>query len=112
MSSLLQSFHFDQSSDEEVLRVERAMFLCLRQEAAELQGSAAPLTSRLVQAYLLQHKTLPEALVAMLSSKLSDTHIAEEDLRSSMARVLNTPAARRAVVSDLAKVRQLGIYHP
>jgi serine O-acetyltransferase len=110
LQKLLQRLDFDGSPAEDVARCERAMFACLRREASELQGSAAPLTSRLVEKCVLEHESLPEALAAMLSSKVSNglpagrEPLPEDALRLTMARVLKMPDARRAVVSDLAKV--------
>ena len=37
LTSLLSGFDFDASPDADVARCERAMFKCVRQEAAELQ---------------------------------------------------------------------------
>jgi len=119
LDELLATFDFDESSDEEVLACEAAVFRSLRREAGEL--TASWLTASLVQACVLQPKTLPEAMAALLSSKLheplpgafaystvggtrAEQATAEEALRSTMVRVFRQIDVRRAVLSDLLKV--------
>jgi serine O-acetyltransferase len=119
LESLMQTFDFDASSDEQVASCEAAIFGCLKREAAALKGSW--ITAGLAQRCILQHSALSDALAAMLSGKLHETlpgtlaysvaggsraesATAEEALRDTMAQRLKDAAVRRAVVSDLLKV--------
>jgi len=119
LDDLLSTFDFDTSTDDEVIACEKAVFRSLRREAGEL--TASWLTASLAQSCVLKHESLPDAMAAMLSSKVheplpgafaystvggtrAEQATAEEALRSTMARVLSEADVRRAVVSDLVKV--------
>ena len=71
IDELTSTFDFDNSSDEQVLACEAAIFDCLRREAKPLASSF--FTSGLVGRCVLQHSSLPEALGALLSGKMHET---------------------------------------
>ena len=119
LNKLLETFDFDNSTDEDVLACEREVFKSVKKEAGELTGSW--LTSGLVQSCVLRHPSLPDALAALLSGKVheplpgafayssvggtrAEVATAEEALRDTMKRIFCEPAVRRAIVSDLVKV--------
>jgi len=115
LEAVLQTFDFDTSTDEEVAECERAVFGSLRIEARQLASSW--LTADLVHSRILQHQMLPDALAALMSSKLYEPSAsrsrgndsgglskAEQALRDTVSRVYHMPEVRRAVVSDLVKV--------
>jgi len=73
----------------------------MRREAKELASS--PLTRRVAHDWILRHNSLPDALAAMVSSKVANELAPQRELERLMASIYAKPQVQRAVVADLAK---------
>eukprot|EP00930_Biecheleria_cincta_P087642 TRINITY_DN76872_c0_g1_i1.p1 TRINITY_DN76872_c0_g1~~TRINITY_DN76872_c0_g1_i1.p1 ORF type:complete len:372 (+),score=62.65 TRINITY_DN76872_c0_g1_i1:38-1153(+) len=118
LRSMLQSFDFVTSTDEEVMNCAHCIFEQMIYEASKLTGSA--LTAAMAETCVLQHQSLSKMMAHFLACKVNwstlplkagsleesirtDLRAQEWALYDEMKVVLAKPAVLRALVSDLTK---------
>lgn len=89
-------------ADSELPSYASRTFEQLTNEATSMQQSS--LAAALARSAILDHSSLPDALAALLATKLSSCAEERKGIRSTMAAAFATPAVQRAVLCDLAKI--------